>query len=1325
VNLRKIAYAAAATLALVATSLTVPSVAQATPPSTAPNPYQLSTNVAKAPALPNNYVNANGVTYYTATTMQYGRAIFSVTADSSQAPKLVAHFPAADYTAGHIMNLYVKGNYLFFVDTRAVGQYDMDYFRPYVVNLTTNVVTPITVGDYNLQTSYNMMTGFAAVGDKVYFYSAYGSYLGLFSFNTADGTTAYETDLPTRMSAWSGGMGADRSAENGANLIQAVGNTLYFKTSLDRIAQYDTVSKTWGPLLTYDGSNTVTAARFWGVYNYQGEDGLIFSNSVNGTYWDVRYYFVRPNGTVTPLSNWIDNDVNASGFINFNGKLYYFATPGGWGTAGSVWEISQVDGTRTSINSTLFPGASNVTVSNMEVVDGKLVFIAHTDLNAKDYLFKWSGTGAASQVGTVSGLGNDFFAFPSTANSYPFIQSFGFVGNQVLVGLYKSADIGQAPYRVDLNGNTTLIGNPDQGTEGSYSRLNCSAADASADYLLGTSIVNGSANPVPSLTVASESNGKLKYQTYVLNGVVSDSICGLTKIGDAVYFVGLLSSEGYYNGQAGAVYHLFKLATDGTLTHVGNLDAAWSESAFTDGKYFYYVGASYDPYGDHLYQVDPATGSWTRITGSEASGVQGITTVSNQSASTPPLLVGNKIYFGGLEYGTGDNRPYVATIANDGTVSVALLKNTNVGGNYNFMNSWPRFYNFNGNVVLLTGSTSEMYYQVDQTTDEISLFAEPTPRQRWTEERYPVELNGVIYSIESQWSNYAGIRAVDGTTSTLIDPGFTPDVMFKAGAYIILVDSSNGNVAYFDGTTFTRHDGLFSYNNYTQINYYRLDSPRGTYYSMPEYSDFSSSYQYGPWTNEPVYLGNLIPQATARNGVAVVEAPAKQYPATLPAFDLQAPNAPSSVVASIGASVVNVTWTPANAGSAADGYAVYASPADGSCEVTGTSAVCSGLTTGTKYTFTVKAINSAGLSVASAPSNQVTGPVIGSVPVMVGDVRVGKPVSVTTGTWSAGVTLAYQWKRNGGLIPGATNATYTPVSADYGSKLTVSVIGKKYGYAWVTMTSSATVIKSNVVTFTGSAKQGQTLTADAGIWDDGTVITYQWQRDNADIAGATNAKYVVAGEDAGSKLSVAVTGTKGSSLTLSSAKSATVPFKNFSKMSKATIDTIVHPFESICAYSGVWDSKANLSYQWYRNGVAIDGATDSCYWNLQVADVGAFYSAVVTGSRPGYITQSSRSVATKIILNSFGQLDKPQLYGDSTVDSNLTVDLGNVWWQAWFADVEYQWLRNGAVIPGATADNYTITNADKRKRIVVRVTVSYPGYKTQVLVSTTTDLIVR
>ncbi|WP_338554408.1 cadherin-like beta sandwich domain-containing protein [Paenibacillus sp. KS-LC4] len=100
----------------------------------------------------------------------------------------------------------------------------------------------------------------------------------------------------------------------------------------------------------------------------------------------------------------------------------------------------------------------------------------------------------------------------------------------------------------------------------------------------------------------------------------------------------------------------------------------------------------------------------------------------------------------------------------------------------------------------------------------------------------------------------------------------------------------------------------------------------------------------------------------------------KTYTVKVTRLNIQAPSAPASVTATSGnaQAVVSFTAPVNNGGSPVKGYEVTAMP--GNITVSGISSpiTVTGLTNGTRYTFTVKALNNAGSSDASVPSNEVT-----------------------------------------------------------------------------------------------------------------------------------------------------------------------------------------------------------------------------------------------------------------------------------------------------------------------------------------------------------------
>ena len=174
-------------------------------------------------------------------------------------------------------------------------------------------------------------------------------------------------------------------------------------------------------------------------------------------------------------------------------------------------------------------------------------------------------------------------------------------------------------------------------------------------------------------------------------------------------------------------------------------------------------------------------------------------------------------------------------------------------------------------------------------------------------------------------------------------------------------------------------------------------------------------------------------------------------------------------------------------------------------------------------------------------------------PTITGTAQEGQVLSASTGTWSgtAPITYAWQWRRGGVAIAGATASTYTLAGADVGSTITVSVTAtNSAGSASATSAATGTVAAAgsapaNTVlpAITGTAQEGQTLSASTGTWT-GTPapsFTYQWRRAGVAISGATGASYALVTADVGSTITVAVTGTNASgSATAASAATATV-----------------------------------------------------------------------------------------------------------------------------------------------------------------------------------------
>jgi hypothetical protein len=376
----------------------------------------------------------------------------------------------------------------------------------------------------------------------------------------------------------------------------------------------------------------------------------------------------------------------------------------------------------------------------------------------------------------------------------------------------------------------------------------------------------------------------------------------------------------------------------------------------------------------------------------------------------------------------------------------------------------------------------------------------------------------------------------------------------------------------------------------------------------------------------------------------------------------------------------------------------------------------------------------AGYATASRTSAAVTvtaGSLTNSVPTVSGSAAIGGTLTANPGNWGpAPVDLAYQWKRNGTAIAGATGSSYVVTSADSGTALTVSVTGTKYGYTTATRTSSATQVGLPLQTLmptptiTGSTTVGSTLTANPGTWDSGVTLSYQWKKNGGTyISGATAKTYVLKASDAGATLTVSVTGTKTgySPATKTSATTAAVTNGAVITGATPTITGTATVGQKLTAVPGTWTpSPVTLAYQWQRNGTAISGATATTY-TLVAADAGAAITVAVTGTKSGYtaVTKTSAAVTAKAALQTL--MPTPTITGTTKVGSTLTANPGT--WDSG-TTLTYQWKKNnGVYISGATAKTYVLKASDAGATITVSVTSTKTGYSPATKTSATTALV--
>jgi len=219
--------------------------------------------------------------------------------------------------------------------------------------------------------------------------------------------------------------------------------------------------------------------------------------------------------------------------------------------------------------------------------------------------------------------------------------------------------------------------------------------------------------------------------------------------------------------------------------------------------------------------------------------------------------------------------------------------------------------------------------------------------------------------------------------------------------------------------------------------------------------------------------------------------------------------------------------------------------------------------------------------------------------------------------------LNYQWQKNGTNIAGATSSNYTTpaaTTADSGSAFRV-VVTNSAG----TVTSSAATLTVNAAAVAPTiTKQPTNLTVTAGqtatftVMATGTApLSYQWQKNSANISGATSSSYttpVTTASDSGSTYKVVVGNTAGTAT--SNAATLTVNAAAVAPAITTQPSSQTVTAGQTATFSVTATGTAPLSYQWQKNGLNIAGATSSTYMTpvTTTADSGSTIDVVVSNS---------------------------------------------------------------------------------------------------------------
>jgi hypothetical protein len=340
-------------------------------------------------------------------------------------------------------------------------------------------------------------------------------------------------------------------------------------------------------------------------------------------------------------------------------------------------------------------------------------------------------------------------------------------------------------------------------------------------------------------------------------------------------------------------------------------------------------------------------------------------------------------------------------------------------------------------------------------------------------------------------------------------------------------------------------------------------------------------------------------------------------------------------------------------------------------------------------------------------------PFLLTAPSIYGTPSLGGIMHLVQGDYGGDVpmTIVVQWRRNGVDIPGATSSPYTVTEDDIGQSIDCRVTatnatGSSDFYTNNQIMGYGSPIIINNPSISGQVEVGSTLSVTPGTYngDAPMTVTRNWQRNGANIAGATGTTYVVQTDDLGT--SITCLETISNPLGTVTASSNVLRVSGLAP-SITTVPSIAGD-KSIGGtltltpgtYSG--QQPLNINRQWLSNGTAIAGATGTTYTVQQQDDGKSISCAEYISNDVGTISANSNVIL--IGTTPLFVITPPQVFKGGNVVYRYQGIYGG---DGPFTKVN-QWRRDGVAIVGETGDTYAVRESDAGSQISLAETMTNP-----------------
>jgi uncharacterized protein YjdB len=331
----------------------------------------------------------------------------------------------------------------------------------------------------------------------------------------------------------------------------------------------------------------------------------------------------------------------------------------------------------------------------------------------------------------------------------------------------------------------------------------------------------------------------------------------------------------------------------------------------------------------------------------------------------------------------------------------------------------------------------------------------------------------------------------------------------------------------------------------------------------------------------------------------------------------------------------------------------------------------------------------------------------------------GTPVIFTAIPGIGGTAPAYQWKKGGVNISGATNATYTSSTLANGDQISVDMVSNSAcastpNASSLPITMSVNSIVTPIVTIATPSTaicSGVSATFTASYTNEGFAPLFEWFVNNvsqgAAGSGHTYTSSTLANND---QIRVRMTSD------LTCVTNTTVPSNSITVAvteKVVPVVTIVSDKNTICAggtviYTATSLNGGTASYQWKVNGTNSGASTTANVFNTSGLSDGDVVTVVLSSSVACVTSSTATSNELSIIVAPETQItSQPSDQSVCTLGNNVTFSVG-----ATGNNLTYQWkagntnLANNSTYSGVTTKDLSISNVSNADLLGYKVTVT-------------------